>query len=75
MAANTRDELFIWTIYTRDTGYVAKSFLITPTGPEITTDEMVTGDLEIIRNTFRTMGLYPLGRQQGDAPDIIESWI
>jgi hypothetical protein len=72
--------LEMWTVYhgPRDYPgqYVARKFLIIGgRGEPVPTDDMfVAQTLEEIRELLPP-GLYNLGRQDGDQPQIVESWV
>lgn len=74
-----KDVLPIWTIFAHPLdypdGYVARQFLATKTGPQPTTNEIYETNLSALRGVMARHGLYCLGRERGDEPQIVESWI
>jgi hypothetical protein len=78
-AAN-RGALGVWTIYDKPTdhpdGYIARMHEAGGGNPNpIATHNVLTGELEAIRDTFVLAGLTPIGRQPDDPPKIVESWL
>lgn len=77
-SAAKRGALTIWTIYDRPKdfpdGFIARRFEVA-SGEPVATKDTVTGKLEDIRQAFWKAGLLKLSRQQGDEPQIIESWV
>jgi hypothetical protein len=73
-----RGNLNIWTIYDRPTdyphGHIARRFEVGK-GEQIVTDHTLIGELDELRQTFERAGLTKLKRQEGDEPQIVESWI
>jgi hypothetical protein len=73
-----RGNLTIWTIYDRPTdyphGHIARRFEVGG-GETIATDHSLIGDLEELREVFRRAGLTNICRQEGDQPQVVESWI
>lgn len=66
--------LNLWTVYDHPSdfphSYVARRFeLDQPTG------DIIQGELQIIRKSFRICGLYCLKRHPADDPKIIETWL
>jgi hypothetical protein len=76
--AAQRGQLTIWTIYDRPSdhpeGYIARRFEVGG-GNTVATPEILTGDLEDLRQAFWKAGLMKLKRQDGDEPQIVESWV
>lgn len=81
-----RGVLNIWTVYDHPTdfpnSYVARRFEIGngDIGPDNLpeprrTDDLVQGELQIIRASFRHCGLTCLKRHEDDEPQIIECWL
>jgi hypothetical protein len=73
-----RGALAIWTIYDRPKdfpdGFIARRFEVSGgvSGP---TKDTITGKLEDIRQAFWKAGLCKLSREEGDEPQIVESWV
>ena len=76
-AAAHRGLLTIWTIYDKPKdhpdGFIARRF--DAAGELIPTDDTMTGELEDMREVFWKAGLLKLTRQEGDEPQIVESWM
>lgn len=79
--AIARGVLSIWTVYDHPAdfpnSYVARRFEVGKHSrgiPTVTTD-IVQGELQIIRESFRHCGLTCLQRDDSDEPQIIESWL
>jgi hypothetical protein len=76
--AAQRGQLTIWTIYDRPSdhpeGYIARRFEVGG-GNTVATPEILTGDIEDLRQAFWKAGLMKLKRQDGDEPQIVESWV
>lgn len=73
-------ELEIWTVYDKgtdgdDTNYIARLWTVDGSGAHPTGDVMQAVDLEYIRGMFRIMGLVQVERREGDAFNIVESWL
>ena len=70
--------LSIWTIYDhpRDypDGFSARRFESGP-GGVVATSDTLTGTLEDLREMLWKAGLLKLTREEGDAPQIVESWV
>jgi hypothetical protein len=77
--AAKRGRLSIWTVYERPldypAGFIARMFDVTPQGPKPTGHVIKCLDLEPIREKLTRAGLACLARQEGDEPQIVESWI
>ncbi|MBO4228356.1 hypothetical protein [Bradyrhizobium neotropicale] len=79
--ASQRGALSTWTIFDhpRDfpNEFVARRFESDKTNPEPapTMDLIAAHELEELRECFRFAGLTPLGRMDGDQPQIVEAWI
>lgn len=71
--------LIMWTIYdspSDEPGWiVARAFAITPGGPVPTIQTLKNKNLESMRRLMQDMGLYCIGRQPGDEPQIVETWL
>ena len=76
--AAKRGVLVIWTIYDRPRdhpeGFIARRFDVRAEGPKAT-DLTIAGELEDLREGFWKAGLMKLSRQDGDEPQIVESWV
>jgi hypothetical protein len=76
--AEKRGLLSVWTIYEKPLdhpdGFIARRHEGGKGGHHPTMDT-VEGDLMHIRATFERAGLYRLPRDEGDEPQIVESWI
>lgn len=76
--AAKRVALAIWTIYDRPRdhpgGFIARRFEIAG-GAAIATNDTLTGELEELRKRFHDAGLLKRSRQEGDEPQIVESWL
>ena len=78
LEASKRGQLTIWTIYDRPKGhpegYIARRFEVGG-GDLVATGDTMTGELEEMRAGFWRAGLMKLSRQDGDEPQIVESWV
>jgi hypothetical protein len=76
--AHERGNLNIWTVYDHPKdfpdGFVARRFECLGPAP-VATNDVVQGDLPAIRDAFSRCGLTRLLRNDGDEPQIVESWI
>jgi hypothetical protein len=76
--AAKRGGLAIWTVYDRPTdhpdGFIARMYVL-ERGASRPTDKTLKGELEDIRKIFWSAGLMKLSRQEGDEPQIVESWV
>ena len=74
-----RGALAIWTIYDRPKdfpqGFIARRCEVHDSGAVTLTRDTITGKLEDIRMAFWKAGLLKLSRQEGDEPQIVESWV
>lgn len=75
--ASQRGKLSVWTIYDRPSdhpqGYIARLYEV---GAETeATGTTIVGTLEQIRFWLERAGLVNICRQEGDDPNIVESWI
>jgi hypothetical protein len=77
-----RGVLNIWTIFDHPldfpNDYVARRFEVGAApdpGETRATDDVIIGELRIIRTSFRRCGLTCLKRSDADEPQIIESWL
>lgn len=72
-----RGALVMWTIYDQPAdhpdGFIARRFEVGKT--TVAANDTLTGDLEDIRKTLWEAGLMKLSRQEGDEPQIVESWV
>jgi hypothetical protein len=73
-----RGLLTIWTIYDKPKdhpdGFIARRFEVGADGP-VPTGDIMTGDLEDMRETLWKAGLLKLTRDPLDEPQIVESWV
>lgn len=71
--------LSMWTVYDHPKDfpncYVARRFEVDRDGTRPTTDLMVSGDLELLRQTLQKRGLYCIASDPADAACILETWI
>lgn len=70
----------LWTVYDRPKDYpnsfVARRFLIDAYGAKPTESIIISDNLRVLRNILAyEMHLTCLNREQGDDPNIVESWI
>jgi hypothetical protein len=76
--AHERNVLNIWTVYDHPAdfphSYVARRFEVDEGGSRPTND-IVQGELQIIRESFRYCGLVRLLRAEADDPKIVEAWL
>jgi hypothetical protein len=76
--AAQRGQLAIWTIYDRPRdhpdGFIARRFEAAA-ATMAATDDTLIGELEELRQIFWRAGLMKLSRQDGDEPQIVESWL
>jgi hypothetical protein len=77
--AAKRGRVSIWTIHERPKdypiGFVAKMFELSSAGPRPARYAIRSEELEPIREKLSRAGLVCLPRDDGDEPQIIESWI
>jgi hypothetical protein len=77
--ASQRGALAIWTIYEKPKdfpdGYIARRFEVGGGGAPVATRDTLTGKLDDIRQALWKAGLMKLSRQDGDEPQIVESWL
>ena len=68
----------LWTIYDHPTDYpdtfVARRFVVGG-GEEHATNDVITGSLAGIRDSMEELGLYCIGREPGDHPNVVETWL
>ena len=78
MEASARGALTIWTIYDRPKdhphGHIARRFEV-GRGTSTATAHTLAGDLDDIREILAQAGFTNILRQDGDEPQIVESWI
>jgi hypothetical protein len=76
--ASQRGQLTIWTIYDRPKdhpeGFIARRFEVGE-GKTVATADTINGKLDDIRMALERAGLVNIRRQEGDEPQIVESWI
>jgi len=76
--AMKRGVLPMWTIYERPLdhpeGYIARRFE-SGKGVHGPTMDTIEGELEAIRDIFQRAGLFKLPRDDGDEPQIVETWV
>ena len=77
--AARRGALTIWTIFDRPAdfpeGYVARRFEIDEGGGSLATRDTLTGKLDDIRMALEKAGFMKMARDEGDGPQIVESWL
>jgi len=77
--AAKRGALSIWTVYERPAdyacGFIARRFEVTGQGPKPTGHVIKSIELDPIREKLTRAGLVCLARQDGDEPQIVESWL
>jgi hypothetical protein len=68
------EKLAIWTIYDKPrdypNGFIARKFLLDQPTDKTLTDSTLDG----LRAKL-PIGLYCLGRESGDHPNVVESWV
>jgi hypothetical protein len=69
-----RSALAIWRIYDSPDGFIARRFEVSGSAVAPTRDT-ITGKLDDIRLAFEKAGLVNVCRQEGDEPQVIESWV
>jgi hypothetical protein len=82
LAANSsaldRDALSMWTIYDHPDDfphtYVARRWELNGAAP-MATDDIVQGELQIIRHSFQRCGMVCLHRNADDDANVVETWI
>lgn len=80
-AAHDRGVLTMWTVYDRPkdfpTGYIARCFETGGGSPEpVVTDYVITGNLDLIRQSMERCGLYCMPRNNDvDHPNVVETWL
>lgn len=71
--------LSMWTVYDRPrdypNSYVARRSEVTAQGRTLTSDLMVSGDLDLIRDVLQKRGLHRIPRYPNDVPCIVEVWL
>src|SRR5580698_1109810 len=76
--AMKRGVLPMWTIYEKPLdhpeGYIARRFE-SGKGVHGPTMDTIEGELEAIRDIFQRAGLFKLPRDDGDEPQIVETWV
>jgi hypothetical protein len=77
-SAQQRNKLSLWTVYDHPVdfpnSYVARRFEVNADGP-VATGDLIQGELDAIRKSFHQAGLTCLTRNEGDEPQIVESWL
>jgi hypothetical protein len=77
--AHTRGVLNMWTVYDhpRDfpDSHVARRFECGGGTEPVPTRDVVKGELPAIREAFARCGLVCLTRNDGDEPQIVETWL
>jgi hypothetical protein len=75
--ASQRGKATSWTVYDhpRDhpVGFIARRFEI-GSSVAMPTEDVLTGELEHLREVFERAGLVKIMRSEGDEPQIVESW-
>jgi len=76
----TETALEVFTIYRRpldfpDVPFVVRRFVITPAGVRSTDDVFGLTDLDAGRAGLAELGLVCVPRQEGDEPQIVETWL
>jgi hypothetical protein len=78
-AAIKRGVLSMWTLYDRPTdhpeGFIARRFEIRREQGPTATGDTLTGELDEIRKVLWGAGLMKLSREDGDEPQIVETWV
>jgi hypothetical protein len=72
--------LAMWTVYDNPTDYpgkfVARRFDVDGSGPKPTASIIIMEDLEALRDVLQfELGLVKLMRNEGDEPQIVETWL
>ncbi|MFT4171864.1 MAG: hypothetical protein QM639_04850 [Rhodocyclaceae bacterium] len=71
--------MITWTVYERPSdfpyNYVARKFVVMPSGPVSTGEMRVATDLAQIHADMQGMGLARLNRVYGDEPHVVECWL
>jgi hypothetical protein len=70
----------MWTVYSNPADYpgkfVARRFDVDASGPKPSASVIIMDDLENLRDVLQfEMGLVKLMRNEGDAPQIVETWL
>lgn len=77
--AARRGALAMWTVYERPAdyicGFVARMFLVEAGGPRPTMSTMKCLELGPIREKLMHAGLTCVGREAGDEPQVVETWL
>lgn len=75
----TDGALTIWTIYVKPSdhpeGFIARRFEVGEGGRTLATRDTLTGKLDDIRMALEKAGLMKIKRDEGDEPQIVESWL
>lgn len=76
--AHARRALNVWTVYDNPKDFpgshVARRFEFAD-GQPVATSDIIQGELSDIREAFDRCGLVCLMRNEGDEPQIVETWI
>jgi hypothetical protein len=76
--ALANNKLSMWTVFDHPKdfphSFVARRFEVNGTGV-IATDDIVQGDLNILRESFLKAGMYCLTRNDDDDEKIVETWL
>lgn len=69
--------LNLWTVYERlePLQYVARLTLIDGCGVHHVERQMISSDLETIRDVLAARGLHPIPADPNDDPQIVELWL
>jgi hypothetical protein len=77
LEASQRGKVTSWTVYDRprdhSVGFIARRFEI-GSGVTTPTEDVLSGELEHLREVFERAGLVKIMRSEGDEPQIVESW-
>ena len=77
--AAKRGVLTMWTVYEKPKdypiGWIARMFEVTGAGPKPTNHVIKCAELEPVRMKLARAGLIRFPRQDGDEPQIVETWL
>lgn len=70
----------MWTVYDHPSDFpdhfIARRWEVAGGADPVPTSQVITAtDIEALRGMLTAMGLYPLNRNEGDDPTIMESWL
>ena len=75
-----RDILPMWTVYAKPKdfpdGFIARCFETCGGPPDpVPTGYVITGPLDLIRESMQRCGMHCMTRNEGDDPVVVETWL